>query len=86
MQWKKCCIFVKYENAGRGWPLEKHDYFTAHHYIQPAGAIKIGISWPFYPRLGAAKTLSSRAGEGMSGAAGGGSMMSGLKNGLKGGL
>ncbi len=71
MQWKKCCIFIKYENAGRGWPKETHDFFTAHHYIQTAPAIKFGISWPFYPRMGAAKTMSSRASGGGFGGAGG---------------
>ena len=65
MQWKKCCLFLKYENAGRGWPSRAHDYFTAHHYIQTAPVLKFGISWPFYPRLGTARTLSSRAGSGM---------------------
>ena len=71
MQWKKCCIFIKMENAGRGWPMKNRDYFTAHHYIQPPGMIKVGISWPFYPRLGAAKTLSARASSGLGGAGGG---------------
>jgi hypothetical protein len=61
MQWKKCCIFIKWENAGKGWPMQTHDYFTAHHYIQAPAMIKVGVSWPFYPRLGAAKTLSARA-------------------------
>ena len=72
MQWKKCCLFLKYENAGRGWPSRAHDYFTAHHYIQTAPMLKFGISWPFYPRLGAARTMSSRAGSGFSGGASGG--------------
>ena len=67
MQWKKCCLFLKFENAGRGWPSRAHDYFTAHHYIQTAPMLKFGISWPFYPRLGAARTMSARAGSGFSG-------------------
>ena len=70
MQWKKCCIFLKYENAGRGWPSRAHDYFTANHYIQTAPALKLGISWPFYPRLGAARTLSARASSGNFGGGG----------------
>ena len=74
MQWKKCCIFLKFENIGRGWPSRSHDFFTAHHYIQTAPALKFGISWPFYPRLGAARTLSSRASSsGFGGGAGGNS-------------
>ena len=72
MQWKKCCIFLKYENVGRGWPSKSHDFFTAHHYIQTAPAFKFGISWPFYPRLGAARTMSARASSGGFGAAPGG--------------
>lgn len=74
LQWKKACIFFKMENMGRGWPLEKHDYFTAHHYIQTSTAFKFGITWPFYPPLGNNRTLSSRAGSGggMGGGLGGG--------------
>ena len=72
MQWKKCCIFLKFENAGRGWPSKSHDFFTAHHYIQTAPALKFGISWPFYPRLGASRTMSSRASSGGFGSAGSG--------------
>ena len=82
LQWKKACIFVKLENAGRGWPLDKHDYFTAHHYIQTSTALKFGISWPFYPPLGNNRTLSSRAGSGMGM---GGGMSGGLGGMLKGG-
>ena len=66
-QWKKCCIFLKLENAGNGWPMDRHDYFTAHRYIQTTRVIKFGISWPFYPRLGAQRKLSDRAGAGMGG-------------------
>ena len=86
-QWKKCCIFVKLENAGNGWPMQRKDYFTAHHYIQTSRAIKIGVSWPFYPRLGKLRTLSSRAsGGGMGGGKGGNSSSGGLGGGLGGGL
>ena len=86
LQWKKCSIFFKFENAGQGWPMDKHDYFTAHHYIQPAGALKFGISWPFYPRLEAARTLSSRASSGLGGSGGGGGFGGGLGGSLGGGL
>ena len=72
IQWKKCCVFLKLENAGKGWPMTRHDYFTAHHYIQPASALKFGISWPFYPSLGKNRTMSERAGSGMGGGGGGG--------------
>ena len=83
LQWKKACIFLKLENAGNGWPMDKHDYFTAHHYIQSPRILKFGISWPFYPPLGTSKTLSERAGAGMGG---GGGLGGGLGGALKGGL
>lgn len=46
LQWKRASIFVKYLNAAQGWP--DGDYFSAHHYIRPESAIKIGVHWPFY--------------------------------------
>ena len=52
--------------------MEKHDYFSAHHYIYPPGVIKFGITWPFYPSLSAQKKMSDRAGSGMSGGGSGG--------------
>ena len=81
-QWKKCCLFLKLENAGNGWPMERKDYFTAHHYIQTSRVIKVGVSWPFYPHLGKLRTLSARAGSG--GNSGGGGGLSALKSGLSG--
>lgn len=48
MQWKRACIFVKYENAGLGWPMDKADYFSAHNYIVTQRGFKFGIFWPFY--------------------------------------
>ena len=81
MQWKKCCLFLKYENAGRGWPSRAHDYFTAHHYIQTAPMLKFGISWPFYPPLGTNRTLSARAGSGFGGGDSGRSSGSGGRSG-----
>ena len=89
MQWKKCCIFIKMENLGKGWPMPSRDYFTSHHYIQAPAMFKFGISWPFYPHLGTLKTLSSRAsssfgGGGDSGGSGGGGRGGGLSGGLGG--
>ena len=81
LQWKKACIFLRFENAGRGWPKDNRDYFTAHRYIAAPASFKFGICWPFYPRLGAAKTLSERA---SSGGMGGGN--NGGGSGLGGGL
>lgn len=81
MQWKKCCIFVKMENAGRGWPKNSRDYFTAHHYIQAPATIKFGISWPFYPRLGNVKKMSERTSSSMGSAAGSGSSSSSGRSG-----
>lgn len=48
MQWKKACIFVKFENLGKGWPMNKKDYFSAHHFINSPASLKFGIMWPFY--------------------------------------
>lgn len=51
MQWKRAVIFVKYQNAGRGWPMKKLDYFSAdRHIITEPGmnGLKIGLYWPFY--------------------------------------
>jgi len=48
IQWKKACIFVKFENAGMGWPMDKADYFTANHYMGTQRAVRFGIFWPFY--------------------------------------
>ena len=48
IQWKRACIFIKAVNLGMGWPNKSADYFSAHHYIRPQQAFKIGIFWPFY--------------------------------------
>ncbi len=87
LQWKQACIFFKMENLGKGWPMDKHDYFTAHHYIQVPSIFKFGISWPIYPMLGQQRTMSSRAGSGMGGGGGasGGRRLSG-GGGMTGGM
>ena len=51
IQWKRCCIFLKYQNFGRGWPMRTKDYFTADRYVYTADGtdgLKLGIFWPFY--------------------------------------
>ena len=48
MQWKRACIFIKYENANMGWPLDQKDYFSADRYIRTTRVLKLGIYWPFY--------------------------------------
>ena len=48
IQWKRACIFIKAVNLGMGWPNKSADYFSAHHYIRPQQAFKVGIFWPFY--------------------------------------
>ena len=52
MQWKRACIFLKFENIGGGWPMNHPDYFTASHYINTVNTFKIGIFWPFYTQPG----------------------------------
>mgnify|MGYP002520826802 FL=1 len=65
VQWKRACIFLKLENVGNGWPQEKADYFSAHHYIRTQTAFKIGIYWPFYLQTNSNRAVS--AGAGLSG-------------------
>ena len=51
IQWKTCCIFVKAQNIGNGWPMDHADYFSAHRHIITTGlmpSLKLGIFWPFY--------------------------------------
>ncbi len=81
IQWKRACIFVKLENIGKGWPMDKADYFSAHHYIRTQTALKLGIYWPFYLQTGSNKTVS--AGSGISGGGGnsGGGGLSSLRSG-----
>ena len=51
VQWKRACIFIKYQNAGGGWPMKKSDYFSADRYVVTGNGLsglKLGIFWPFY--------------------------------------
>ncbi|MBR5076672.1 MAG: putative porin [Bacteroidales bacterium] len=51
VQWKRACVFIKYQNAGGGWPLLHPDYFSADRYIVTKSGtegLKIGVYWPFY--------------------------------------
>ena len=51
VQWKRACIFIKYQNAGGGWPMKKFDYFSSDRYVvTEAGSngLKLGLYWPFY--------------------------------------
>jgi len=49
VQWKRACIFIKFENAGMGWPRQKgKDYFSADRYIVTERGVKFGVFWPFY--------------------------------------
>lgn len=51
VQWKTCCIFIKAQNLGAGWPMDHADYFSAHRHIVTTGftpSLKLGIFWPFY--------------------------------------
>jgi hypothetical protein len=66
--------------------MDKHDYFSAHHYIHPSRVIKFGIYWPFYPSLGSNKKMSERAGSGMGMGGGGGGGLGGAIGGLRGGM
>lgn len=59
IQWKTCVLFIKYQNAGLGWPMKKKDYFCAHHYIYTDREVKVGVYWPFYNQP--AKNVGSAA-------------------------
>ena len=70
VQWKRACIFVKLVNANMGWPMASADYFSAHQYIMPQRAVKVGIFWPFYPLTHRNESVSGRAGSGIGGGGG----------------
>ena len=73
IQWKRACIFVKVENIGKGWPMDKADYFSAHRYIRTQTALKLGIYWPFYLQSSANKTVNASSGFSGGGRSSGGS-------------
>ncbi|MCM1501718.1 MAG: putative porin [Bacteroidales bacterium] len=64
VQWKRACIFIKVINIGMGWPNDKADYFSAHHYIHSQTAFKIGIFWPFYVQAGKNARVGGGGGSG----------------------
>lgn len=81
IQWKRACIFVKVVNVGMGWPMDRADYFSAHGYIRPQRALKLGIFWPFYMQPSRNKSVGNAgggSGSSSSGSSGLGSGMSGL--------
>ena len=89
IQWKRLCMFIKYQNVGRGWPMERKDYFTADRYIYTIDGmegLKLGLFWPFYfttdrSVLGHGSGGGSSSGGGLSGArSGGGSSRSSRRN------
>ena len=87
-QWKRAVIFIKYQNAGTGWPMQKADYFSADRYIvgmSGMDGLKIGIWWPFYTQPHQHKTMSGKA-AGSSGGGGGGGGLGGLRGGGMGGM
>ena len=49
MKWQNACVFVKWENAGMGWPLDTADYFSADGHIRTPRIFKLGLFWPFHP-------------------------------------
>lgn len=77
VQWKRACLFIKYENAGMGWPAKKHEYFGADRYILTQRGFKFGIWWPFDVSTKQQKKMSDRAGSGMGGGSRAGSEGSG---------
>ena len=49
MKWQNACVFVKWENAGMGWPLAYSDYFSADGHIRTPRIVKVGLFWVFHP-------------------------------------
>ena len=43
MKWQNACVFVKWENAGMGWPLGYADYFSADGHIRTPRIVKVGL-------------------------------------------
>ena len=58
MKWQNACVFVKWENAGMGWPLDYADYFSADGHIRTPRIIKLGLFWPFHPNPGKGSSSS----------------------------
>ncbi|MBQ3881151.1 MAG: putative porin [Bacteroidales bacterium] len=86
IQWKRASIFIKYVNAGMGWPLDEADYFSAAKYIRPQRAFKFGVSWPFYlqTKKNAQVSASGPIGGGSSSSrSGGGSSLSNMAGSLR---
>ena len=55
VQWKRACVFIKYQNAADGWPLLHRDYFSADRYVVTNSGmegLKFGVYWPFYTQPG----------------------------------
>ncbi|MCR4859662.1 MAG: putative porin, partial [Bacteroidales bacterium] len=72
VQWKRACIFIKYQNAGAGWPMQKKDYFSADRFIvteNGMSGLKLGIYWPFYTQPTDRRNAGSSSGS-ASGAGG----------------
>ena len=67
MQWKRACVFVKWENAGMTL-FDHNDYFSADRYIRTTRAVKFGLYWPFYTQPGK-DTPSSKEGSNGGGSA-----------------
>ena len=70
VQWKRACVFIKYQNAGGGWPLLKFDYFSSDRYIVTQNGmdgLKFGVYWPFYTQPGRTRGAAAGAGSSRSG-------------------
>ncbi len=83
IQWYKACIFVKFMNAGQGWPMATNDYFTAHGNIYTQRAVKIGIYWPFYISSNKNGKASASGGSAAGGITGGARSNSGMGNAVR---
>ena len=78
IQWKRACIFVKLENVGQGWPVDKKDYFSAHRHIGTQRALKLGLYWPFYKQPNVNNAVKAGGGLSGGGSRGGGGLSRGM--------
>lgn len=82
VQWKRAVIFIKYQNAGKGWPLKHRDFFSSDGYIVGQNGMdgfRLGVYWPFYTQTSKHSHSSTTSSSGSSGSSGGRSSTAGLR-------
>lgn len=78
-QWQRVTVFLKYQNFGNGWPMNRPDYFSADRQIVTQSGmdgLKLGVYWPFYIQPGKKGGHSHSHGSGSSASSSSGSSRS----------